>query len=103
MGANRSSNQDGEQVKPLKTAPIRKCIYCQKRAEKESLLRVVRSKEGAFVIDRSASGKLPGRGAYLCLNATCLAGARKKRALERAFSSQVPQELYDEMERELRE
>jgi predicted RNA-binding protein YlxR (DUF448 family) len=62
---------------------------------KKDLIRVVRSPEGSVSLD--FSGKLPGRGAYVCKSAECLKKARKSRALERAFSAEIPPEVYDRM------
>ena len=47
------------------------------------------------------AGKKPGRGAYVCHDVECLKKARKSRALERAFSTAIPPEVYDAMEAEL--
>ena len=46
-------------------------------------------------------GKAPGRGAYLCPNPDCLKKAIKSRALERAFSAAIPQEIYVRLEEEM--
>ncbi len=48
------------------------------------------------------SGKVSGRGAYVCHDVECLKRARKSRALERAFETAIPAEVYDAMEAELR-
>ncbi len=40
-------------------------------------------------------GKKPGRGAYLCPDGACLARARKTKALERAFETAIPAEIYE--------
>ena len=47
------------------------------------------------------TGRKPGRGAYVCRNAACLKAARKARRFEKAFSCQIPSEVYDQMEEEL--
>lgn len=67
--------------------------------DKKSLLRVVKSPEGVVSLD--FVGKKPGRGAYVCHDVECLKKARKSRALERAFSTAIPPEVYDAMEAEL--
>lgn len=67
---------------------------------KTSLVRVVRNKEGEVSLD--LTGKMPGRGAYLCKNEECLQKARKARRLEREFSMAVPAEIYDRMEADLK-
>lgn len=68
---------------------------------KRDLIRVVRSPEGEISLD--FKGKKPGRGAYVCPDAACLAKARKSRALERAFSAQIPAEVYGLLEEQMRE
>lgn len=78
--------------KPRKI-PQRQCLGCREMKDKKSLIRVVRSPEGEISLD--FVGKKPGRGAYVCPDPACLAKARKSRALERAFSAQIPDEVYD--------
>ena len=68
---------------------------------KKELIRVVRSPEGEISLD--FKGKKPGRGAYVCPAAACLAKARKSRALERAFATAVPAEVYVQMEEQMRD
>ena len=82
-----------------KKIPLRQCLGCREMKPKKELIRVVRSPEGAVSLD--FKGKLPGRGAYVCPNQDCLARVRKSRALERAFETQIPAEVYDAMEKEL--
>ena len=48
---------------PKKT-PMRRCVGCMEMKEKSSLVRVVKNKEGEISLD--LTGKMPGRGAYLC-------------------------------------
>ena len=76
--------------------PMRQCLGCRTMFPKRELIRVVRSKEGELSLD--FKGKAPGRGAYLCANPECLSRARKSRAIERAFSVAVPEEVYDALE-----
>ena len=76
-----------------KKIPMRQCVGCREMKMKKELIRVVRSPEGALSLD--FKGKAPGRGAYLCPNPECLRKAIKSRSLERAFSCQIPQEVYD--------
>lgn len=82
-----------------KKIPQRQCVGCREMKDKKSLLRVVRSPEGAVSLD--FVGKKPGRGAYVCHDVECLRRARKTRALERAFEVTIPPEVYDAMEAEL--
>lgn len=83
---------------PKKT-PMRQCLACREMKEKRELIRVVRSPEGEISLD--FKGKKSGRGAYLCPNPQCLKRARKGRALERAFSLPIPEDVYDSLEKEM--
>ena len=81
--------------------PMRMCMGCRERRPKRELVRVVRrAADGLVVLD--PTGKLAGRGAYVCHNVECLRRARKSKALERAFETAIPAEVYDAMEAELR-
>ncbi len=86
-------------MQKAKKIPQRQCLGCREMKDKKALIRVVRSPEGAISLD--FVGKKPGRGAYVCPNRECLAKARKSRALERAFSTQIPEEVYEELERQM--
>ena len=82
-----------------KKIPMRQCLGCREMKPKPELIRVVRSPEGELSLD--FRGKKPGRGAYVCPDPACLKKARKSRALERAFETAIPPEVYDAMEAEL--
>ena len=47
------------------------------------------------------SGKLNGRGAYICPNAECLQRAQKAKSLERSLEVPIPQEVYDRLAKEM--
>ena len=82
-----------------KKIPMRQCLGCREMKPKKELIRVVRSPEGQ--IDLDFKGKANGRGAYICPNSQCLAKAVKARAIERAFSAQIPQEIYDRLNEQM--
>ncbi len=82
-----------------KKIPMRQCLGCREMKPKKELIRVVRSPEGTISLD--FRGKAPGRGAYLCRSGECLKKAVKSKALERAFSAQIPAEVYERLEREM--
>ena len=84
-----------------KKIPMRQCVGCREMKPKKELIRVVRSPEGQVSLD--FKGKLPGRGAYLCPDPACLARAKKSRALERAFSAQLPDEVWAGREAQMQE
>lgn len=82
-----------------KKIPMRQCLGCREMKPKRELIRVVRSSEGNISLD--FKGKASGRGAYICPDAQCLKRAVKAKALERAFSSRIPEEIYRALEEEL--
>ena len=82
-----------------KKIPMRQCLGCREMKPKKELIRVVRSPEGEISLD--FKGKASGRGAYVCPDPRCLKKAIKARALERAFSAQIPQEIYERMESQM--
>lgn len=82
-----------------KKIPMRMCTGCREMQPKKELVRVVKTAEGEIKLDNT--GKLNGRGAYICKNKTCLAKARKANALSRAFETNVPDEIYAQLETEL--
>lgn len=47
--------------------PTRTCVVCRERRQKDDLLRIVRTPGGQVVFDRT--GRLNGRGAYVCRDA----------------------------------
>ena len=53
------------------------------------------------VQENALRGKAPGRGAYLCPSAACLAKARKAKRLERTFEVPIPDGIYDRLTEEI--
>lgn len=82
-----------------KKIPMRQCLGCREMKPKKELIRVVRSPEGDISLD--FKGKAPGRGAYICPNAQCLKKAVRARALEKAFSAQIHEEVYEKLNEEM--
>ncbi len=76
--------------------PQRQCVGCREMKDKRVLLRIVRTPEGEILLD--STGKKSGRGAYVCPDPECLKKARRSKALERAFDTAIPPEVYDALE-----
>lgn len=84
----------------VKKIPQRQCVGCREMKDKKALLRVVKAPDGTVSLD--FGGKKPG-GAPMCATTwPAWQKARKTRALERAFDTAIPPEVYDAMEAELR-
>ena len=90
----------GQTVKPRKI-PERQCLGCNSHKPKVELLRVVRTPEGEVVLD--FTGKKSGRGAYICRDVNCLKKARKSGRIGRSLDCEIPEAVYDRMEKELSE
>ena len=86
-------------MQKVKKIPQRQCVGCREMKEKKALLRIVRTQEGEILLD--STGKKSGRGAYVCPDPACLKKARKSRALERAFETSIPPEVYDALEAQM--
>lgn len=90
-----------EQKPKVKKIPQRQCLGCNEKRPKKELLRVVRTPEGEISLD--FTGKMSGRGAYICHDIKCLKKARKSRRIDKNLDCEIPDEVYDKMETELAE
>jgi predicted RNA-binding protein YlxR (DUF448 family) len=77
---------------------MRTCIACRKNAPKKELLRIVKNGEEIFL---DKTGKANGRGAYVCGDAECFKKLKKGRLLNKAFSMEVTEDVYDRLLEEL--
>ena len=84
-----------------KKVPLRMCTGCGEHKPKRELVRVVKSPEGEISLD--LTGRKSGRGAYICPSIEYLAKAKKAKRLEKAFSCQIPDDVYAAMEKELKD
>ncbi len=76
----------------MKHVPQRSCIVCRAQKDKSDLIRIVRLADGSIAADET--GKMSGRGSYVCRSKECAANLIKKHALDRAFKTKVSQETY---------
>ena len=81
---------------PEKRKPVRTCIGCGRKKEKENLIRIVLCPDG--IVRPDERGHLDGRGAYLCRESACLEKAIRSRALNRTFRRPIPEENYRSLE-----
>ena len=82
-----------------KKIPQRQCMGCRERKAKKEMIRVVRGTDGTVSLD--FSGKLNGRGAYICPDSECLKKAHKAKSLERALEVPIPEEVYARLQKEM--
>ena len=82
-----------------KKVPLRKCLGCMSSFPKKDLVRVLRTPEGAVIID--LTGKKSGRGAYICKNSACLKKAIKSKRIQSNLEVEIPESVTIELEKEL--
>ena len=83
-----------------KSIPMRTCIACREVKPKKEMLRVVRTADGEILAD--PTGKLAGRGAYICGSEECMKKLNGKKLLNKAFSTEVSADVYAGVEEELK-
>ena len=81
-----------------KSKPQRMCIGCRQLKEKDELVRIVKTQD-TFCVD--TTGKVNGRGAYICKDSVCLKKAMASHALERSFKQVVSKEICEQLEKEM--
>ena len=82
-----------------KKQPMRTCIVCRKKKKKHELIRIVKTSDGEFHID--VTGRLNGRGAYICNSEECFEKLIKSKALNRTFKCEVDNSVYLKLKEEL--
>lgn len=78
---------------------LRQCIGCGEHKEKKEFIRIIKTPEGNIEVD--FTGKKNGRGAYICNSVECFKLVKKKKALERSLKVTIPEEVYQELEKEM--
>lgn len=79
----------------MKKIPQRTCMACNQKKDKKDLIRIVKNKDGNINIDKT--GKLEGRGAYICDSIECLEKVIKSKRLERVLETKIDNEVYDSL------
>ena len=85
----------------VKKLPVRKCTGCGERFLKNTLVRIVKTPSGDIVLD--TTGKVSGRGAYICKSSSCLRKAIKSRRIDASLKTKIPEEIYLRLEEEIKE
>ena len=77
------------------------CLGCREMKPKRELIRIVMNKDGEISLD--FTGRMPGRGAYICNDSQCAIKLKKAHGIERNYGCSVDPEIYDEIERNLKQ
>lgn len=78
-----------------KKIPMRMCIGCHTSKPKKELVRVVRATDGTVSLD--TTGRLNGRGAYICPSKECVEAVCKSKRLGKIFDTEVNDEVYQKI------
>ena len=79
----------------MKKIPLRTCMGCNEKKPKKELIRIVKNKDEILSVDRT--GKLDGRGAYICDSVDCLEKVIKSKRLEKALECKISEEIYNNL------
>ena len=82
-----------------KNIPLRQCVGCREKKPKKEMVRVIKTPDNIICIDKT--GKMTGRGAYICMSGECLAKAVKSKGLERSLKAEISEDIYNNLSREL--
>lgn len=69
----------------------RRCVACRQAKPYKEMIRIARV-NGEFMLD--CEHKLDGRGAYVCKNKTCISQTIKKHLLNKAYKTNVDENIY---------
>lgn len=84
--------------------PQRTCLGCRKAFARQDLLRFVLAPHGTLLVDYK--GRLPGRGAYTCVDPGCIAEAVRRRQFSRTFKRELlpaDDDIVRELSRQIQE
>lgn len=79
----------------MKNIPQRTCMGCNEKKDKNKLIRIVKNQNNEINIDKT--GKMSGRGAYICDNIKCLEKVVKSKRLEKVLDINISDEIYESL------
>jgi uncharacterized protein len=82
-------------VPKVRKVPQRQCVACGQVRPKRDLVRVVRTPAGDLRVD--ATGKVSGRGAYVCADQACVDRAVRAGRLAGALDRPVAEDLVERL------
>ena len=99
---SRKTHQRRKMRQNMKTKnkiPMRQCTGCREMKNKKEMMRILKTPENEIILD--TTGRKNGRGAYLCVSMDCFEKAVKNHGIERSLKTAVPDEVYEELKKEL--
>ncbi|MGN0961898.1 MAG: RNase P modulator RnpM [Christensenellales bacterium] len=77
-----------------KKVPLRMCVACKTSKPKKELIRIVKT-DNDVVLDKT--GKMNGRGTYICNNCECLNKLIKQKILNKVYKTNISQDVYEKL------
>ena len=71
----------------------RTCMGCNKKKNKYDLIRIIKNQENEILVDKT--GKLDGRGTYICNSIECLEKVIKSGRIERILKVNIDKKIYE--------
>lgn len=68
---------------------------CNEKKDKTELIRIVKNKDNEINVDKT--GKMAGRGAYICDDINCLEKVMKSKRLEKVLEIKISDEIYESL------
>ena len=68
---------------------------CNSKKDKNELIRIVKNNKNEITVDKT--GKLEGRGAYICNSMECLEKSIKSRRIEKAIEAKISDEIFEQL------
>lgn len=82
-------------MQKIKKVPLRKCLGCNEMKSKKEMIRIVRNQQGIVSID--STGKVNGRGCYVCPKKECLTKAIKAKRIQNALEVNIEEVVINEL------
>ncbi len=79
----------------MKKIPQRTCMGCNEKKDKNQLIRIIKNKDNEIHVDKT--GKMEGRGAYICNDVKCLEKVIKSKRLEKVLETNISNEIYESL------
>lgn len=83
----------------MKRLPQRTCIGCNTKKNKKDLIRIVKNKNGEISVD--LTGKMEGRGTYICKSEECLNKAIKNKRIARTLEMEIEECIYENLRKSI--
>lgn len=79
--------------------PLRKCLGCGENKAKRELIRIVKKADNEILVD--FTGKVNGRGAYICPNVDCLNESINTKRISKSLTIDISKETIERLKEDI--